>query len=62
MHSPRCGLCFVGSKRHVDASNKYVRKFDINTPENYLITGTQIICTVTLWDNDYPKISWVFKC
>ena len=33
VHSPRCGLCFVGSKRHVDASNKYVGKFDINKPE-----------------------------
>ena len=33
----RGGLCFVGSKRHVDANNKYVENFDINKPENYLM-------------------------
>ena len=32
----RGGLCFVGSKRHVQANNKYLDNFDANKPENYL--------------------------
>jgi hypothetical protein len=31
----RGGLCFVGSKRHVEANNRYVEGFDVNKPENY---------------------------
>ena len=30
----RGGLCFVGSKRYVEANNKYVENVDINKPEN----------------------------
>ena len=33
----RGGLCFVGSKRHVKANNKYLDDFDINKPSNYLM-------------------------
>ena len=33
----RGGLCFVGSKRHVQANNKYLENFDITKPSNYLL-------------------------
>jgi hypothetical protein len=33
----RGGLCFVGSKRHVEANNRYVEGYDANKPENYLM-------------------------
>jgi hypothetical protein len=33
----RGGLCFVGSKRHVKANNKYLEDFDPSQPSNYLM-------------------------
>ena len=33
----RGGLCFVGSKRHVKANNKYIEGFDISQPSSYLM-------------------------
>ena len=33
----RGGLCFVGSKRHVKANNKYLDDYDSNKPSNYLM-------------------------
>ena len=33
----RGGLCFVGSKRHVKANNKYLANFDINKPSTYIM-------------------------
>ena len=33
----RGGLCFVGSKRHVEANNKYMPTFDSNKPSSYLM-------------------------
>ena len=33
----RGGLCFVGSKRYVEANNRYVGNYDINKPEIYLM-------------------------
>ena len=33
----RGGLCFVGSKRHVKANNKYLDSFDDSKPSNYLM-------------------------
>ena len=33
----RGGLCFVGSKRHVEVNNRYVENYDINNPEHYLV-------------------------
>ena len=33
----RGGLCFVGSKKHVEVNNRYVENSDINKPENYLM-------------------------
>ena len=33
----RGGLCFVGSKRHVVANNKYLETFDETKPSNYLM-------------------------
>ena len=31
------GLCFVGSKRHVKANNKYLPDFDVSKPSNYIM-------------------------
>ena len=33
----RGGLCFVGSKRYVKANNRYLKDFDANLQENYLL-------------------------
>ena len=33
----RGGLCFVGSKGHVKANNKYCEDCDTTKPENYLM-------------------------
>jgi len=33
----RGGLCFVGSKRHVKANNKYLQDFDPKKPSNYIL-------------------------
>ena len=33
----RGGLCFVGSKRHVKANNKYLADFDITKPSTYIM-------------------------
>jgi hypothetical protein len=33
----RGGLCFVGSKRHVVANNRYLDNFDKNKDENYIL-------------------------
>jgi hypothetical protein len=33
----RGGLCFVGSKRHVKANNKYIDDFDPKKPSDYLM-------------------------
>jgi single-stranded DNA-specific DHH superfamily exonuclease len=33
----RGGLCFVGSKRHVKANNKYLDNYDSSKPSNYLM-------------------------
>ena len=33
----RGGLCFVGSKRHVKANNKYLKDYDSSKPSNYLM-------------------------
>jgi hypothetical protein len=33
----RGGLCFVGSKRHVKANNKYLDNYDPSKPSNYLM-------------------------
>jgi hypothetical protein len=33
----RGGLCFVGSKRHVEANNKFVEGFDADKSYNYLM-------------------------
>jgi len=33
----RGGLCFVGSKRHVKANNKYLSDYDKSKPSNYLM-------------------------
>jgi hypothetical protein len=33
----RGGLCFVGSKRHVKANNKYLDNYDSTKPSNYLM-------------------------
>ena len=34
----RGGLCFVGSKRHIEANNKYVENYDVKKPENHLMS------------------------
>ena len=33
----RGGLCFVGSKRHVKATNKYLDNYDSSKPSNYIM-------------------------
>ena len=33
----RGGLCFVGSKRHVKANNKYLSDYDSSKPSNYIM-------------------------
>ena len=33
----RGGLCFVGSKRHCIANNKYMKDYDETKPENYIM-------------------------
>ena len=33
----RGGLCFVGSKRHVKANNKYLEDYDPSKPSNYIM-------------------------
>ena len=33
----RGGLCFVGSKRHVEANNKYLENYDPAKPSNYIM-------------------------
>ena len=33
----RGGLCFVGSKRHEEANNKYLDDYDTSKPSNYII-------------------------
>ena len=35
--SKRGGLCFVGSKRHVVANNKYMDTYDADKESNYLM-------------------------
>ena len=47
----RGGLCFVRSKRHVEANNRYLDTYDKSKPEDYLLYLTRIIYTVMLCSN-----------
>ena len=42
----RGGLCFVGSKRHVVANNKYMEKYDDTQESNYLATNIPIMLNI----------------
>ena len=33
----RGGLCFIGSKRYVEATNKYLENYDPSKPSNYIM-------------------------
>ena len=45
----RGGLCFVGSKRYVEANNKYLENYDPSKPPN--CRGMKITSMVGIWFN-----------
>ena len=46
------GLCFVGSKRHVEANNHYLDTYDDTTPETYSM----------YWDVKIYMVGQRFNC